>query len=245
MTGRPRGPDRKLHGRRKGHRLSARRQALVENLLPRLRVAVGADGSVDLGGPVPGRDRLWLEIGFGAGEHLAWQARARPEVAMIGAEPFLNGVAGLLARIDEDGLANVRILDGDVRPLLDALPEASLERIAVLFPDPWPKARHRKRRLVNRETARGFARLLADGGELRLATDAMDHVRWMMAAVWPLADFAWTARRPADWRERPADWPETRYEAKARRQGRTPVFLAFRRVPRGAPPSGAPGGSPE
>ncbi|MBC6440629.1 MAG: tRNA (guanosine(46)-N7)-methyltransferase TrmB [Rhodospirillales bacterium] len=226
------GPDRRHKGRRKGHALSARRQALVDTLLPRLRPALGGEGAVDLRGPLPGHDRLWLEVGFGGGEHLAWQAGANPDVTMIGAEPFLNGVASLLAHVDDGGLDNVRILDSDVRPLLDALPEASLERIVVLFPDPWPKTRHHKRRIVNRETARRFAALLADGGELRLATDIMDHARWMMAAVWPLDDLVWQARGPDDWRIRPDDWPETRYEAKARRAGRASVFLRFRRRPR-------------
>ena len=216
----------------------------MERLLPRLRVEVGDDGSVDLQGPVPGRDRLWLEIGFGAGEHLAWQARARPDIVMIGAESWLNGVAALLARVEEDGLANVRVLDGDVRPLLDALPEAGLERIAALFPDPWPKARHAKRRLVAHGTARHFARLLTDDGELRLATDVADHALWMTDAIGRRPEFAPVARGRGDWPERPADWPETRYEAKARRQGRTPVFLAFRRLPRPGTPArdGSPAG---
>jgi len=226
------GSDRRLYGRRKGHDLSARRQALVNTLLPGLRPTIGENGGPDLKGAIPGRDRLWLEIGFGGGEHLAWQARHHPGVTHIGAEPFLNGVASLLAHIDDDGLANVRVLDGDVRPLLDALPDASVERIAVLFPDPWPKTRHHNRRIVNAETVAQFTRVLSDSGELRLATDIMDYARWMMRAVWPRQELEWTARGPRDWRERPADWPETRYEAKARAAGRTPVFLTFRRTPR-------------
>ncbi|MBN33949.1 MAG: tRNA (guanosine(46)-N7)-methyltransferase TrmB [Rhodospirillaceae bacterium] len=225
--------DRRLYGRRKGHDLSARRQALVDERLPLLRPVVAADGTVDLKGVEPARDRLWLEVGFGGGEHLAWQAEHHPDVTVIGAEPFLNGVASLLAHVDDSGLGNVRIIDGDVRPLLDALPPTSLERIFVLFPDPWPKARHHKRRIVNHWSANRFADLLVDGGELRLATDIMDYARWMMAAVWPHPDLTWTARRPGDWRSRTRDWPGTRYEAKAIEAGRTPVFLTFRRKARG------------
>jgi tRNA (guanine-N7-)-methyltransferase len=224
--------ERRLYGRRKGHDLSPRRQALVDNVLPTIRPEIDGEGRVDLRGPVAGRDRLWLEIGFGGGEHLAWQAAHHPEITMIGAEPFLNGVASLLAHAEDGALCNIRIIDNDVRPLLEALPAASVERIMVLFPDPWPKARHKRRRIVNRWSADRFAELLADGGELRMATDIMDYARWMMAAVWPHPDFVWTAQSPGDWRNRPSDWPETRYEAKARREGRTPVYLTFRRRPR-------------
>ena len=222
---------RALHGRR-GRPLSARRRALIDQRLPALRPAPGGDGVLDLKGPLPGRCRLWLEIGFGAGEHLAWQAERHPGIWMLGAEPYRAGVAALLARIEERGLANVRIFDGDARALLAALPEASLERIFVLFPDPWPKTRHRKRRLVDGAMAARFAALLTDGGQLRLASDVEEHVRWLLAALRGCPQLAWTARRPGDWRRRPADWPATRYEAKARRAGRRPVFLSFVRRPR-------------
>ncbi len=224
--------DRRFYGRRKGHGLSARRQALVDEVLPAIRPETGEDGSLNLKGPVAGRDRLWLEIGFGGGEHLAWQAARNPGVTVIGAEPFLNGVASLLAHAEDKNLENIRIVDNDVRPLLDALPPASLERIMVLFPDPWPKARHWKRRIVNTWSADRFADLLADGGELRLATDILDYARAMMAAAWPHPDLVWTARRASDWRDRPSDWPETRYEAKTRKEGRAPVYLTFKRQER-------------
>ena len=233
MTAAPgRGPDRRVYGRRKGHDLTPRRQALVDNLLPGLRPAIRTDGRVDLKGPVGGHDRLWLEIGFGGGEHLVWQAAHNPDVTVIGAEPYLNGVTSLLAAVEEHRLGNVRIIDDDVRPFLEGLPAACLERIFVLFPDPWPKARHHKRRIVNPWSVDRFADLLVDGGQLRLATDIMDYARWMMTAVWPHPAFAWTARRPGDWRERPADWPGTRYEAKAGKAGRTPVFMTFVRKSR-------------
>lgn len=222
----------RLYGRRKGHELSPRRQALIDDLLPTISPVIGGDGQLDLKGPVAGRDRLWLEVGFGGGEHLAWQAGQHPEITVIGAEPFLNGVASLLAHIEDEKLANVRIIDDDVRPFLKAMPTASLERIMVLYPDPWPKLRHNKRRIVNTWSVDRFADLLIDGGELRLATDIMDYARWMMVAVWRHPDLVWTARRPRDWKDRPDDWPETRYEAKAHKAGRPPVYLTFRRQSR-------------
>jgi tRNA (guanine-N7-)-methyltransferase len=222
----------RLYGRRKGHVLTPRRQALIDDLLPTISPVIGEDGQLDLKGPVVGLDRLWLEVGFGGGEHLAWQAKQHPEITVIGAEPFLNGVASLLAHIEDEKLTNVRIIDDDVRPFLEAMPTASLERIMVLYPDPWPKLRHNKRRIVNTWSVDRFADLLIDGGELRLATDIMDYARWMMAAVWRHPDLVWTARRPCDWKDRPKDWPETRYEAKARKAGRPPVYLTFKRQSR-------------
>lgn len=219
----------RLFGRRKGHELTPRRQALIDDMLPAILPMISEDGVVDLQGPVAGQDRLWLEVGFGGGEHLAWQAAHHPDVTILGAEPFINGVASLLAHAQDQQLSNIRVLDNDVRPLLDALPDGSLERIMVLFPDPWPKARHNRRRIINTLTVERFVALLADGGELRLATDIMDYARWMMTAVWPHHDLVWTARRPGDWQTRPDDWPGTRYETKAGKAGRTPVFLTFKR----------------
>jgi tRNA (guanine-N7-)-methyltransferase len=228
----------RLYGRRRGHRLRKGQEALVAGLLPALRVALPlAGGVLDPRAlfPRPVRE-VWLEIGFGAGEHLEAQARARPDVGLIGCEPFLNGVASLLARVAADAAflaqGNLRLLDGDVRPLLDRLATGSLARVVALFPDPWPKKRHHKRRLVGPANLERFARVLADGGELRFASDDMGYVRWALAHLAGHPAFAWTARRPGDWRERPADGVETRYEAKARRQGRRPVHLSFRRRPR-------------
>ncbi|HUA50649.1 MAG TPA: tRNA (guanine(46)-N(7))-methyltransferase TrmB [Candidatus Sulfotelmatobacter sp.] len=175
------------------------------------------------------RARYWLEIGFGAGEHLAWQALAHPEVGLIGCEPFVNGVAAALARIEASKIANLRIWPEPAAPLLDVLPAASLERVFVLFPDPWPKVRHHKRRFVQRANLDRLARLMIDGGELRLVTDDPDYCRWMLAQLIDHGAFAWLARRPADWRERPADWPPTRYERKARAADRAPVYLRFAR----------------
>ncbi len=184
---------------------------------------------------------VWLEIGFGGGEHLAAQAARHPGIGFLGVEPFRNGVARLLEAVAAQGSRNVRVLVDDARLLLDALPEASLERAFVLFPDPWPKARHHKRRIVNPETAARLAEVIRPGGELRLATDDPDYGRWMLATLLAEPRFAWTAARAADWREPPADWVPTRYEAKARAAGRRPVFLTFSRLP---PPTPPPPASP-
>jgi tRNA (guanine-N7-)-methyltransferase len=173
------------------------------------------------------REAVWLEIGFGAGEHLAAQAEAHPDIGFIGCEVFENGVARLLGDITRGGLDNIRIFPDDARLLLDRLGPASIGRTFILFPDPWPKARHHKRRLVGRATLDRLAVVLQPGAELRLATDDRDYLAWMLEETTAHPGFVWTARRPADWRERPADWPATRYEAKARAAGRTPAFLRF------------------
>lgn len=153
-------------------------------------------------------------------------------VGLIGAEPYINGVGGLLAEIDRLKLDNIRVVPDDARPVLAALPEASFERIFVLFPDPWPKRRHHRRRLVAPANLDQFARLLRDGAELRLATDDRAYLAWMLEHLLRHPAFEWLARRPSDWRVRPPDWPVTRYEEKARRAGRAPVFLRFHRRPR-------------
>ena len=184
-------------------------------MLPELRVVVGEDGRPDHGFG----ERLWLEIGFGGGEHLAWQAQRHPEVTLIGAEVWLNGVANLLDLVERHGLANVRIFDADATALLEALQPACLERIFVLFPDPWPKARHRKRRFINQASMARLSGLLVDGGELRLATDIEDYALDMKQALEGRKDLRWSHHRPAD-------WPTTRYEAKARAAGREPVFFS-------------------
>lgn len=222
----------RLYGRRKGRPLRKRKSGLIETRLPELTLQVPE-------GPLlpetvfarPMRD-IWLEVGFGSGHHLAWQAKANPNVGLIGCEPFINGVAGLLSLIDDDGLDNVRILPDDARPLLDALPEASIGRAFILFADPWPKKRHWDRRFVGPANLPRLARVLRDGAELRLASDDMGLLRWMLEHMLRHPAFEWLAERAADWRERPADWPPTRYEEKALAAGRTPVFLRFRRRPR-------------
>jgi tRNA (guanine-N7-)-methyltransferase len=175
---------------------------------------------------MPGAAEAWLEIGFGGGEHLAAQAARRPDVLFIGAEPFQNGVASALRHIDEAGLTNVRVHDGDARDLLARLPDASLERIFILFPDPWPKARHNKRRLLQADTAAELARVLKVGGRLRFASDWADYVNWSLERLIATPGLSWVAEQAADWRTPPADHVTTRYEEK-RLGDCAPAFLDF------------------
>ena len=226
---------RLIYGRRKGHRLRPGRRRLLDRVLPELQVSLPEGGSLDPASLFAFRpERLWLEIGFGGGEHLAAQAAAHPEVGLIGCEPFISGVARLLSLIETPGLSNVRLFTDDARLLMPALPDGCLERIFILFPDPWPKTRHHKRRIVNRSTAAEFARLLQAGGEVRVATDDMSYARAMLLALRAQPQLQWQAKRPQDWCERPSDWPMTRYETKALAAGRSCVYLRFRRTSRSA-----------
>jgi tRNA (guanine-N7-)-methyltransferase len=177
---------------------------------------------------------VWLEIGFGGGEHLAMLAQRHRDIGFIGAEPFVNGVARLLSLAEAGGLDNIRILADDARLLLKSLPDASIGRAFALFPDPWPKLRHHKRRIVNPDTVAALARILRPGAELRLATDDADYARAMLETVLREPRFVWLAERSGDWLARPDDWPATRYEEKALAAGRGPVYLRFART------SGAP-----
>jgi tRNA (guanine-N7-)-methyltransferase len=221
-------PRRRIHGRRRGRPLRPGRLRLHETLLPQLAITLPETGVLDPAALFAARPgSVWLEIGFGAGEHLAAQAEAHPETGFIGAEVFENGVARLVAEIARRGLGNIRIFPDDVRVLLDALAPGSLDRVFILFPDPWPKTRHQKRRLVSTATLERLAALMRPGAELRLATDDRDYLAWMLERATVHPEFAWLARRPADWRERPADWPPTRYEEKARAAGHSPAFLRF------------------
>ena len=218
-------------GRTHGRTLSARQNQLLRDLLPHL--AVDLDRPARL--PPPPFTDLWLEIGFGGGEHLLWQARQHPNVMMIGCEPFVDGMVKALSGIEADARSNVRLHADDARPLLRWLQPASLGRCFVLFPDPWPKKRHVKRRLISAATLALIARALRPGGELRIATDIGDYARTLMISVRQEGSFGWTAREAADWRSRPADWPATRYEAKAMREGRTAYFFTFHRRSRQFP----------
>ncbi len=224
------------YGRRRTHKLRPGRQHLVDDLLPDLLIAdASEDAPVTFApgfGP-PGRE-LRLEIGFGAGEHLSGDAAANPGVDFIGCEPFINGIAALLADVEKLELDNIRLFDDDVRLLLDRLPEASVSTIYILFPDPWPKKRHHKRRFVRAEALTELARVLADSADFRFATDHGPYARWTLARALAHPAFEWLAEEPGDWRQRPADWPETRYEAAARRAGANPVYFTFRRLPRAA-----------
>jgi tRNA (guanine-N7-)-methyltransferase len=227
---------RTVYGRRRGRKLRVGQQELWDTLLPRLAFDLPEAGEVDPGALFAAPpEEIWLEIGFGGGEHLAAQAAAHPGIGFIGSEVFENGIAKLLGEVSRRGLENVRLFTDDARLLLARLPEASLGRAFILFPDPWPKLRQHKRRIVSTAMLDSLARALRDGTELRLATDHVDYLRWMLERAPVHPEFEWLARRPEDWRTRPADWPQTRYEAKAIEAGRRPAFLRLRRRPRKAP----------
>jgi tRNA (guanine-N7-)-methyltransferase len=222
---------RGFFGRRKGHRLRAQQAALFESLLPRLVVDLQAPPPGRLNGlfPVP-TDEVRLEIGFGGGEHLISQAEKHPRSGFIGCEPFVNGMAQALAGISARGLPNIRLHHGDVVELLGWLPAHSLARIDLIYPDPWPKRRHWKRRLVQDATIASFARILCPGRAFHFATDSADYAAWTLLRFLRSPEFVWTAERADDWR-RP--WPgfiSTRYEQKALRAGRAPCYLIFQRV---------------
>jgi tRNA (guanine-N7-)-methyltransferase len=218
-------------GRLKGPRLRPGQANLFETLLPQLRV--------DPDGPVPATlaalfpvpvEAVHLEIGFGGGEHLLAEADRLPERGFIGVEPFVNGMAKLLSALASAPRPNLRLYDDDATRLLDWLPDASLAGIDLLYPDPWPKKRHFKRRFVNARNLDRFARVLAPGGMFRFASDIDTYVDWTLRHCRDHPDFAWTAGRAADWHTPFEGWPGTRYEAKALREGRRPAYLTFRRV---------------
>jgi tRNA (guanine-N7-)-methyltransferase len=218
-----------LYGRRRGRKLRARHAALLSTVLPCV--------SLDASRPIPDpaclfSDRpsaLWLEIGFGGGEHLAAQAQAHPDIGYIGCEAFLNGIAKALALIEAGQLRNVRLHNGDARAVIEALPGEALDGAYLLYPDPWPKRRHHRRRFLSDEILNRLARVMRPGAELRFATDIDSNAGWSLACVLRSPDFAWAAGGHRDW-QRPWDgWTGTRYEAKALRDGRRPVYLTFLR----------------
>ncbi|MCH2546162.1 MAG: tRNA (guanosine(46)-N7)-methyltransferase TrmB [Alphaproteobacteria bacterium] len=220
------------YGRRKSRKLSPHKAALMETLMPRLMVRFAGDYHHPENQPAAlatAHKDIWIEIGFGGGEHLAQQAANNPETLLIGCEPYIDGVAKLLVDIEARNLDNIRILAEDARLLLEALPENSVSRIFILFPDPWPKQRHQKRRIVSQQTLDLAARILKPGGELRLATDHVDYSEWMLEHTLAHSAFEWQAERHADWKTPPQDWVPTRYEEKTRAQGRNPVYFLLKR----------------
>ncbi|KMW56455.1 tRNA (guanine46-N7-)-methyltransferase [Candidatus Rhodobacter oscarellae] len=231
MTDHPSSPHRNFYGRRHGKTLKPAQVVALEEDLGALTLP-GVDPSdnpsrapLDLDW-LDGRP-LWLEIGFGGGEHMVHQAAAHPDVAFIGCEPFINGVAMLLRKISQAGVENIRIHPGDVRDLFDVLPEGAVQKAFLLYPDPWPKKRHHRRRAVTPEYLGPLAHVMAPGAELRIATDIPDYVRQALEEV-PKAGFDWLAESAADWRQPWGDWISTRYEQKALREGRVPHYLTFR-----------------
>lgn len=221
----PRG--RRLYGRAQGKPLSARKQALVDELLPRL--SPPAEGPVAPVALFEGAEAHVLEIGFGGAEHLIEQARRAPQTGFIGVEPFIDGVAKALVGVEELGLENVRLLRGDARDLVERIPDAALDRVYVLFPDPWPKTRHWKRRIVQPAFVAELARVLKPGGLLRFATDVSSYQDWALQRFLAEPRLDWLAGRAADWREPPADHVTTRYEEKQLGDA-PPTFFDFRRI---------------
>jgi tRNA (guanine-N7-)-methyltransferase len=224
------GRSRAFFGRRKGHPLRPQRASLFETLLPRL--------AIDLTAPPPAPASLFpdlvddvrLEIGFGGGEHLIAQARSHQRTGFIGAEPFVNGMAKALSAIAAERLSNIRLYHGDATELVAWLPPNSLARVDLIYPDPWPKRRHWKRRFVQDQSVAAIARVLRPGGEFRFASDIPDYVAWTLSHLIRSRDFAWTAERADDWRQAWPGFSGTRYEAKAKREGRAPCYLIFRRT---------------
>lgn len=233
-TPHPTRPHRNFYGRLKGKHLKKSQEGyLAEDLEALSPGAVSWDDNpardpLDLDALFGGRD-VWLEVGFGGGEHVIHQAAANPDVGIIGCEPYINGVAMLLGKMRNAGVENLRIHPGDARDLFDVLPDRSISKAFLLYPDPWPKARHHRRRFVTPEHLEPLARVLKPGAEFRVATDIPDYVRQTLEEV-PGAGFEWLAQAPADWRNPWDDWLSTRYEQKALREGRVPHYLTFRRV---------------
>lgn len=186
----------------------------------------------------PGAREVWLEIGFGGGEHLIAMAKANPDILLIGCEPFVNGVAMLLGAIEREGVENIRVHAGDAREIFDVAKDGAFQRIFVNYPDPWPKTRHHRRRFIGEDNLPHLSRVLAAGGRLHVSTDIPDYVRHSLEKIRAFPEFRWQAESPADWRTPWADWPGTRYEAKALREGRTPCYLSFLRAERSAGATG-------
>jgi tRNA (guanine-N7-)-methyltransferase len=236
-AGTPEGaPWRNFYGRRHGKTLRRGQKHLLENRLAALAPAGVSRAEnperdpIDPSALFPKAREVWLEIGFGGGEHMLHLAAANPDIGIIGCEALINGVAMLLSGIERAGVTNLAIHPGDARDLMDVLPGGSVAQVFLLYPDPWPKTRHHKRRFINPENLDQLARIMAPGAILRLATDIADYVRHSLELLGRDERFVWLARRPADWRESWPGWPGTRYETKALREGRTPHYLSFRRL---------------
>lgn len=224
MSDQAKSTELRTFGRRKGRPPSPRQARLQAEVYPRVAIPTGVEPIV-----LTDDRETWLELGFGGGEHLVWHAHRTPQADLIGCEPFQDGVIKVLSAIAQDGLQNIRLYAGDGREVLRRLPESSITRVFVLYPDPWPKRRHAKRRLVTTSTLDLLARVMRPGAELRFATDIADYADTALRALVHHEAFDWSARGPADWRSRPEDWPQTRYEAKADRAGRRSYYFRFLR----------------
>jgi tRNA (guanine-N7-)-methyltransferase len=217
-------------GRRKGHKLRAHQSDLMAHLLPRLALDIATPPPPDLAVLFGGRTSATrLEIGFGGGEHLVAEAQAHPATGFIGCEPYVNGMAKILARIEGGDIANIRLYAGDAAALLAWLPPGSLARIDLIHPDPWPKRRHWKRRFVQDATVAALARVLRAGGEFRFVSDIDSYCAWTLEHLLRAPDFVWSAERADDWRKPWPGYTMTRYGEKAAREGRRAAYLVFRR----------------
>ena len=221
---------RAFFGRRKGHALKPRQAALFDTLLPRLALDLSKPAPGTLSSLFHGVDEIRLEIGFGGAEHLLAQAKANQRTGFIASDGFINAIAKALAGIEAGRDDNIRLHHGDATDLIDWLPLGALSRIDLLYPDPWPKKRHWKRRFIQDDSLKRLARILKSGGELRFATDIASYADHALMRVMRSPDFTWTAECTTDWRRPWPDFAGTRYEAKAKREGRTPAYFTFRRV---------------
>ena len=213
-------------GRRRGKKLRPGRERLVDELLPEIKFDASRPTSQQFVGQV---NDVWLEIGFGGGEHIAAQALAHPQIGFIGAEPFINGVAKLVKTISDESISNIRIWPDDVREIFPTITDSTLGRVFILFPDPWPKKRHAKRRLLTHETLDEIYRMMKPGGELVVASDHTDYVRYALFQISTHPGFEWLAKSATDWRDPPKGWIQTRYEQKALSKGIKATYLVFRR----------------
>ena len=227
----PKDHSRQLYGRRFGKKLRPCQSLRLERGTQRWGLSLETlEKCQDLSQLFPHNPQeIWLEIGFGGGEHTAWQAKQNPEVGIIAAEFFINGVASLCRHLEQSALDNVRFVHGDGRCILDRLPANAISRTFILHPDPWPKKRHHFRRIINPETLDLLANVMPRGAQLRCATDHSSYKIWMLQHLLAHPAWVWTAKRSQDWSQRSADWPQTRYEAKALNEGRTPLYLQFSR----------------
>jgi tRNA (guanine-N7-)-methyltransferase len=221
-------PARALYGRSRGKTLRKGQKRLLAETLPHFSIAPNdlAEGRVFARTP----REMWLEIGFGAGEHLVEQAKANPDVGVVGCEPFLNGIVAALAGLKREDISNVRLRHGDAQAVIDAVPDAFFSRVFVLYPDPWPKRRHNKRRLISESLIDALARVMRKGAELRFATDIDDYAGWTLARFLASPHFRWAVAQADDWRRSWPEWRPTRYEAKARVESRKSVYLTFVRL---------------
>ena len=224
--------EHRFYGRRQGRKLTPARARLIDDSLPKIMPTLPeAQKKLDPRSLFPSSIKeIWLEIGFGNGEHLIAQAKANPDIGIIGCEPFMNGVSTCLAEIETHKIENIRIWPDDARLLLDALHPNGLNRVFILHPDPWPKKRHKKRRLVQTELLNTLSSLMKPNAELRMASDAPNLVEWMLEKAFHHPNLEWMAKSADDWRKRPSDWPQTKYERKGLKSGRPPVYMIYKNI---------------